>query len=270
VSALTTLKKNSDVKKARKQLRGAGKNASKTVAPVAADARDATVRAADATRDWAAPKVETAVDWAAPKMSSAKDWAAPHVDSAKDWAAPMVEPAVDKVTSDVLPVVAGAIASALAATEPQRAEIADRGAAALAALRGEVTAPSRKKHRVRKFFLLAGAVGAAWAGWKAWLAKKQDPVDAWTTPSSAIAPSAPVGTVTAVGSTPAATPTTATPTTDDPGGAGPDEALADAVDEATAVEDGSPAATEPVTEEVTPSNAKKVSDAASKGATKKS
>ena len=60
------------------------------------------------------------------------------------------------------------------------------------------------------------------------------------------------------------------PATDDPGGAGPDEALADAVDEATAVEDGSPAATEPVTEEVTPSNAKKVSDAASKGATKKS
>ena len=96
-------------------------------------------------------------------------------------------------------VVAGAIASALAATEPQRAEIADRGAAALAALRGEVTAPNRKKHRVRKFFLFAGVLGAAWAGWKAWVARKQDPVDAWTTPSSpAVSPSTPVGNVTAV------------------------------------------------------------------------
>lgn len=245
MSPLTTLTKNSDVKKARKQLRGAGKNASKTVAPVAADARDATVRAADATRDWAAPKVETAVDWAAPKVSTAKEWAAPKV-----------EPAVDKVKADVLPAVAGAIASALAATEPQRTEIADRSAAALAALRGEVAAPSRKKHRVRKLFLLAGVLGAAWAGWKAWLARKQDPVDAWTTPPSlATSPSTPVGNVTAVGTS---TPVT-TPTTDDPGGAGPDEALADAADESA---ETPPAST---TEKVTPARAKKVSDAASKG-----
>ena len=265
MSPLTTLTKNSDVKKARKQLRGAGRNASKTVAPVAADARDATIRAADATRDWAAPKVETAVDWAAPKVSSAKEWAAPHVDTAKEWAGPKVEPAldkvVDKVNADVLPAVASAVASALAATEPQRTEIADRGAAAVAALRGEVVAPSRKKHRVRKLFLLAGVLGAAWAGWKAWIARKQDPVDAWTTPSSpAVSPSTPVGNVTAV-STPS--PATA-PTTDDPGGAGPDEALADAADEAA---DEPPAST---TEKVTPVRAKKVSDAAAKGASAKS
>jgi hypothetical protein len=258
VSPLTTLTKNSDVKKTRKQLRSAGKNATKTVAPVAADARDATVRAADATRDWAAPKVETAVDWAAPKVSSAKDWAAPHVDTAKEWASPKVEPAVDKVKADVLPAVVGAIATALAATEPQRTEIADRSAAALAALRGEVAAPSRKSHRVRKFFLLAGVLGAAWAGWKAWLARKQDPVDAWTTPSS-ISPSTPVGNVTAVGT---ASPET-TPTTDDPGGAGPDEALADAADESA---DGPPVTT---TEKVTPARAKKVSDAASKATSAK-
>ena len=173
-----------------------------------------------------------------------------------------MEPAVDKVKADVLPAVAGAIASALAATEPQRAEIADRSVAALAALRGEVTAPSRKKHRLRKLVLLAGVLGAGWAGWKAWLARTQDPVDAWTTPPSlATSPSTPVGNVTAVGTSSAAT-TPTTPTTDDPAGAGPDEALADAADESA---DVPPATT---TEKVTPARAKKVSDAAAKGTPK--
>jgi len=200
---------------------------------------------ADATKDWAAPKVETA-----------KDWAAPKVETAKDWAAPKVETGVDKVKTDVLPVVAGAVTAALAASEPVRTEAASRGSAALAALKGEIEAPKPKKHRIRKLFVLATVLGAAYAGWKAWAAQQQntDPVSPWTTDST----------------TSMSTVSPVRPATDDPGGAGPDEALADAVDEATAVEDGSPAATEPVTEPVTPSNAKKVSDAASKGATKKS
>jgi hypothetical protein len=201
---------------------------------------------ADATKDWAAPKVETA-----------KDWAAPKVETAKDWAAPKVESGVDKVKTDVLPVVAGAVTAALAASEPVRSEAASRGSAALAALKGEVEAPKPKKHRIRKLFVLATVLGAAYAGWKAWASQQQrsDPVSPWTTDSSTTS----MSTVSPV-----------RPATDDPGGAGPDEALADAVDEATAVEDGSPAAPEPVTEPVTPSNAKKVSDAANKGATKKS
>jgi hypothetical protein len=128
--------------------------------------------------------------------------------------------------------------------------------AALAALRGEVTAPSQtKKHRLRKLVLLAGVLGAGWAGWKAWLARKQDPIDAWTTPPSlATSPGTPVGNVSAVGTSSSVT----TPTTDDPAGAGPDEALADAADEAAVV----PPAT--TTEKVTPARAKKVSDAAAK------
>jgi len=203
---------------------------------------------ADATKEWAAPKVETA-----------KDWAAPKVETAKDWAAPRVETGVDKVKSDVLPVVAGAVTAALAATEPVRTEAATRGSAALAALRGEVEAPKPKKHRIRKLFILATVIGAAYAGWKAWASQQQntDPVSPWTSEGSSTSTS--MSTVSPV-----------RPATDDPGGAGPDEALADAVDEATAVEDESPAATEPVVEPVTPSNAKKVSDAASKGSTKKS
>jgi hypothetical protein len=218
VSRMTTLQK-----KTRKQARHANKRASKAVSPVAADARDAAVRYADATRDWAAPKVETAVDWAAPKVETARDWAAPRVETAREWAAPRVEPAVDKVKSDVLPAVAGAVATALAATEPVRSEAATRGSAALAALKGEIEAPKPRKHRVRKLFLLAGVLGAAYAGWKAWMARSNDPVDAWTTPAPAtVHPTTPVGSVTAVSTA---------PTTDDPAGASPDEALADAADE---------------------------------------
>lgn len=237
MSRMTTLQK-----KSRTTARRDNKRASKAVSPVAADAREATVRYADATRDWAAPKVETAVDWAAPKVGTAKDWAAPRV-----------EPAVDKVKSDVLPVVAGAVATALAATEPARTEAATRGSAALAALKGEVAPPRQKKHRIRKLFVLASVLGAAYAGWKAWAARSSDPVDAWTTPVSP-AP-APVGTVTAVGA----------PVTDDPAGASPDEALADA-----AAEEQADQVDLTTTEPVSSARAKKVSDAAAKGRTKSS
>ena len=241
MSRMTTLQK-----KSRTKARHAHKRAAKAVSPVAADARDATVRYADATRDWAAPKVETAVDWAAPKVGTARDWAGPKV-----------EPAVDKVKSDVLPVIAGAVATALAATEPARGEAANRGSAALAALKGEIDPPKTKKHRVRKLFLLASVLGAAYAGWKAYLARSNDPVDAWTTPPTPAAPAAaPVGNVTAVSST------ATTPTTDDPAGASPDEALADATDET----DVDLTTTEPVS----PARAKKVSQAAAKGNSKAS
>lgn len=237
-------------KKSRTKARRVNKRAAKAVSPAAAEARDTAVRYADATRDWAAPKVESAVDWAAPKVGTARGWAAPRVDTAREWAAPKMEPAVDKVKSDVLPAVAGAVATALAATEPARNEAASRGSAALAALKGEIDPPKQKKHRIRKLFLLAGVLGAAYAGWKAWAARSNDPVDAWTTPATPAPPAAaPVGNVTAVSST--------APITDDPAGATPDEALADATEE-----DQVDLTT---TEPVSPVRAKKVADAAAKG-----
>ena len=244
MSRMTTMQK-----KSRTKARHANKRAAKAVSPVAADARDAAVRYADATRDWAAPKVETAVDWAAPKVETAVDWASPKVGTAKDWAGPKVEPAVEKVKSDVLPALAGAVATALAASEPARGEAAHRGSAALAALRGEIDPPKAKKHRLRKLVLLASVLGAAYAGWKAYLARSNDPVDAWTTPPASAA--APVGNVTAVSSAQSGT------TTDDPAGASPDEALADATEE--------PDVDLTTTEPVSTARAKKVSDAAAKG-----
>ena len=247
MSRMTTLQK-----KSRSSARRANKRAAKTVSPAAADARDAAVRYADATRDWAAPKVETAVDWAAPKVETAVDWAAPKVNTARDWAGPRVEPAVEKVKGDVLPAVAGAVISALAATEPARSEAATRGSAALAALKGEVDPPRRSKHRIRKLFVLTAVLGGAYAGWKAWVARNTDPVDAWTTaPAPSARPQTPVGSVTPAG---------AGVTTDDPAGASPDEALADAAAEEDAPVDLA------TTEPVSAASAKKVSQAAAKGA----
>ena len=247
MSRMTTLQK-----KSRSSARRANKRAAKTVSPAAADARDAAVRYADATRDWAAPKVETAVDWAAPKVETAVDWAAPKVNTARDWAGPRVEPAVEKVKGDVLPAVAGAVISALAATEPARSEAATRGSAALAALKGEVDPPRRSKHRIRKLFVLTAVLGGAYAGWKAWVARNSDPVDAWTTaPAPSARPQTPVDSVTPVG---------VGVTTDDPAGASPDEALADAAAEEDAPVDLT------TTEPVSAASAKKVSQAAAKGA----
>lgn len=228
----------SRTKTLRKQTRSKARAANKKAAPVAADARDTAARYAGQTRDWAAPRVE----------------------AAKDWAAPRVEPAVEKVQKDVLPAVAGAVTAALAASEPARHEAASRGSAALAALKGEVQAPKPKKHRVRKLFLLATVLGAAYAGWKAWAAKSSsDPAQAWSSSSSSYGAGSSGSGVTSVTSA-------SRPATDDTAGAGPDEALADAADEAK-VEDepagGTAAGT--TTEKVTPKNARKVSDAAAKG-----
>lgn len=219
----------------RKQTRRTTRSANNKVTPVAAEARDTAVRYAETTREWAAPKVE----------------------AAKDWAAPRVEPAVDKLKSDVVPAVAGAVTAALAATEPARHEAATRGSAALAALKGEVEPPQPKKHRVRKLFLLATVLGAAYAGWKAWAAKSTaNPADAWATPSTT--------TYGTSGVTPM--PATERPATDDAAGAGPDEALADAADEAAAEDESAEGASAgTTTEAVTPKNARKVSQAASKG-----
>ncbi|MGH8939612.1 MAG: hypothetical protein ACRDV2_09705, partial [Actinomycetes bacterium] len=131
-------------------------------------------------------------------------------------------------------------------------------------LKGEVAAPKPKKHRVRKLFLLASVLGAAYAGWKAWAAKSAgDPAEPWTTGSST--PSYGSSTVTPVPTT--SGPSTSRLPTDDQAGAGPDEALADAADEAKAEEEpttGGAVTTEPVT----PKNARKASDAAKKSASR--
>lgn len=202
----------------RKESRKRARRANKKIAPVASDARDTALKYAETTRDWAAPRVE----------------------AARDWAAPRVEPAVSKVKEDVLPKVASAVTAALAASEPAREEAKTRGTAALAALKGEVEAPKPKKHRVRKLFLLAGVVGAAYAGWKAWAAQGGQEEQPWATP------------LTSTGNV------TTHPVTDDAAGASPDEALADAAEEAAVTDETlTDMGAESATEAVTPRAAKR-------------
>jgi hypothetical protein len=177
-------------------------------------------------------------------MEAAREWAAPQVEAAKEWAAPRVEPAVAKVKEDVLPKVAGAVAAALAASEPVREEAGKRGTAAVAALRGELE-PPKKTHKLRNLFLLVTVIGAAVAGWRAWTKSSEGEPEPW------------------VAAAPAPTPVTTPLATDDPAGASPDEALADAADAPAAeVTDLSP-----TTEPVSPEQAAKVDEAAKSAGT---
>ncbi len=269
------------------------------VAPLAADARETARRYAETTRewagprasaaaDWAGPRAKDAADWAAPRAAAAKewaaprakdaaDWAAPRANAAKDWAAPRVEPVVEKVKADVLPTVAGAVSTALVASEPARKEAAHRGSAALAALKGELDPPKPKKHRLRKLLVLASVLGGAYAGWKAWAAKNADPVQPWqsSTPYPSTPPSAGATTPTMTAAAPAEA-GSGKQATDDAAGAGPDEALADAAAEEAAIEDSTAAETtdagnasgtsDTTTEKVTPAQSKKAAGAAAKGA----
>ena len=149
MSRLSSLQKKSSSQRpvlfARRQAKAAG--------PVVAEVRDNALRYAGSTRDWAAPKVDSAVEWVGPRVESAAEWASPHVSTAREWVGPRIEPTVDKVKSDVLPAVTGAVATALAASEPARHEALSRGSAALAALKGEI-APPKKTHKVRSLVLM--------------------------------------------------------------------------------------------------------------------
>jgi hypothetical protein len=165
--------------------------------------------------DKLAPHVESARDKAAPVIADAKTKAAPMIADARSKTAPVVSDARNRLTTEVLPVITAAIAAATEASEPYREEAKKRGAAATAALKGEVSAP-KKKHRFRKFLGLVGLAGIA-----ALVAKSLSDRQATTAWQSSYQP------------TPATPPAAAPSTTggkhvDDEAASSPDEALADA------------------------------------------
>jgi Family of unknown function (DUF5324) len=174
--------------------------------------------------DKIAPQVESAVgtarEKAGPLLAEAREKAAPVLTEAREKAAPAMNDARDKFTSDVLPVITAAIAAAGEATEDVRGESKKRGKAAVAALKGEVEAPAKKKHRFRKFLLVLGLGGAV-----AFVAKKlsdRPSTTTWeSTPTPPPAPAAPAGAHKADTSEGG----------DDQGGASPDVAAADAAAE---------------------------------------
>ena len=169
--------------------------------------------------DKVAPTVESAREKAAPLIADAREKAAPLVADAREKAGPALAAGKDRLTTEVLPAITAAIAAAGEATEDMRGETKKRGKAAVAALKGEVEAPEKKKHRLRKALILLGLGGIVAA-----VAKKLSDRPATTAWQSSYTP------------TPAA-PAASTPSggahkaDNDQGGASPDVAAADAASE---------------------------------------
>lgn len=124
----------------------------------------------DHAEDWAteladkvSPRVDNARAKAAPYLADARAKAGPMVADARDKAGPVLDDAKHRLATEVLPVLAAAMAAADEATEDVRSEGKKRSKAAMAALRGDVEPPKKKRHPIRKalLFLGLGAIIAA-------------------------------------------------------------------------------------------------------------
>lgn len=191
----------------------------------------------DSAREKAAPMIADAREKAAPVLAEAKLKAAPVIAEARDRATPALDTAKTKFTTEVLPVVTAAVASAAEATEDARAEARRRGLATAAALKGEIEAPHEKGHKLRNLLVFTGLAGLV-----AMIARRLSDREASTAWQSSYTPTPATGTSSSTTPTPSApqaglddetplgTAAAAAATSDDEGGAGPDEAAADATD----------------------------------------
>lgn len=159
-------------------------HAAEVVAPYADTAKDKAVRYAHEARVRLAPKVSQAAGQArvqydaylAPRLEQARTHVPPRVDQAAQEAAACTRKAARQAADYSRPKIEQAVAAA----GPVREEAAARGAAALAALRGQVSPKQIKKlvrrqerraraGRVAKGLAVLGAlVGGAFAAWKWW------------------------------------------------------------------------------------------------------
>ncbi|KUL45837.1 transcriptional regulator [Streptomyces sp. NRRL F-4489] len=164
------------------------RHAAEVVAPYAGTAKDAAVHYTHEARARLAPKVAEAAHQAraqygchvAPRIEHARGALPPKVDAAAAKAARRTRKAARQAAEFTAPRLENAVAGARAAAEPVRDEALARGAAALAALRGQVTAEEiaklQKKQRRRcacgraaKRLALLGVLAAgAVAAWKWW------------------------------------------------------------------------------------------------------
>ncbi|TJZ50169.1 transcriptional regulator [Streptomyces piniterrae] len=168
------------------------RHAAEVVAPYAGTAKDAAVHFAHEARTRAAPKLADAAHQARsqarsqysahlrPRIEHARGALPPKVDAAAHRAACRTREAARHAAEYTGPRLEHAMVSARAAAEPVRDEAIARGSAALAALRGHVTAAEIEKlakkhsHRARRRKIAARAtvvgvlVGGAVAIWKWW------------------------------------------------------------------------------------------------------
>ncbi|MGX1755558.1 DUF5324 family protein [Streptomyces lydicus] len=164
------------------------RHAAEVVAPYAGTAKDAAVHFAHEARTRAAPKVAEAAHQARtqydthlhPRIEHARGTLPPKVDAAATRAACRTRKAARQAADYTAPRLENAVTHARAAAEPVRDEALARGTAALAALRGQVTAAEiaklQKKHsrrakcgklakRLAVLGILAGGAVAAWKWW---------------------------------------------------------------------------------------------------------
>ena len=174
----------------------------------ASDLADMLAPHVETAREKAGPLLAEAREKAGPALAEARQKAAPVLAEARAKAAPALNDARDRITTEVLPLLTAAIAAVDEATEDARTEAKKRGKATAAALKGELEAPEKKKHRLRKVLMVLG-IGAAIAAVAKKLSDRQ-PATAWQ--SSYAPPPAPA----------------APRHVEDEAAAAPDEAAADA------------------------------------------
>ncbi|KOU58776.1 nosiheptide resistance regulatory protein [Streptomyces sp. MMG1533] len=163
-------------------------HAAEVVAPYADTAKDRAAHYAQEARVRLAPKVSQAAEQArvqydahlAPRLESARSQALAHVPPKVDQAAHEAATRTRKAAKQAADYSRPRIEQAVAATGPVRDEAAARSAAALAALRGQVSPKEIqklvRKHerraragRLAKALAVAGLVaGGAFAAWKWW------------------------------------------------------------------------------------------------------
>lgn len=176
------------VRLAAESARDTVKHASEVVAPYAGSAKDAAVHYAHEANALLAPKVTHAAHGAArqarttyachvhPRLKEARAHVPPNVDRAATKAVKQTRRAARQAADYTQP----RIESAIAAATPLAEETVSRSAAALAALRGQVSAEEvrklvrRHERRARRNRLFKGVAvvgvlaGGAFAAWKWW------------------------------------------------------------------------------------------------------
>jgi vacuolar-type H+-ATPase subunit H len=182
----------------------------KTMIEQAADYVEAAVETA---REKAGPAIADAIDKAGPVLTDAKDKAGPVLTDAKDKAAPL-------------------LAAGIAAAAAQASNVADLASEKAGELQDKITGEPKKKHTFRKILVITGI--AALLGFVAKKLASRGQQDNWQSsytpppPPGQQASDTPIFDAAAAASDDEIAP-------DDEGGAGPDEALADAAEAPHAV-----------------------------------
>jgi hypothetical protein len=151
----------------------------------------ATKRAAQVAADRSVPLFDAASGRVVPAAQAARLAAQPALALARERAepvllkaAPLIEQArarAGDVAHEVVPRVGAALTGALAASAPYREEATRRGGAALAALKGEVEAPKKKRRIGRNLLFVSGIAGLVALAYKYLTGESKS--SGWQTPS---------------------------------------------------------------------------------------